>query len=197
MTDPVWQVLLLLVTGITLLSAVLLVALMRQVGGILIQLRPARIGELEGEGPEVGTPVDEEWLPNGAPMIVLFVSPGCSLCEPLLPAVAVLRRSWPALDVAVAIVGGAPEDRFAYERRLDGLARPDFEELNRIWNVPGTPFVVGVGKDRTVQSAGVVNSLDQLENLADVLLHGITERPIQANMAEGNGHDPIALTIRQ
>lgn len=188
MTEPIWQALVLLLVAMAIIEGVVLVAVMRQVGGILLQLRPATVGELEGEGPLPGTPVEVPGLDSGTPAIVLFLSPNCALCEPLVPGIAVADHNYQDVEMMVAITGGRDEDRFAYAERVGSLAQPDLEQFESIWNIPGTPFAVGINKQSRVHSSGVVNSLDQIESLAESLLQAEKVTPsVEALATNGNG----------
>lgn len=171
MNDAVWQIAVVVLAAVVAVEGVILVAVMRQLGGVLIQLRPARIGELEGEGPPVGLEVQ---LPGGKPFekpsMVLFLSPGCRVCKPLVPSVPVVAKRYPEIDLRVAVIGGDDADKFDYLDRLSPFAREGLEELETRWAIPGAPFVVAIDKDSRVHSSGICNSLDQLESLADALL---------------------------
>ena len=144
------------------------VATMRQVGSLLVQLRPGRIGEVEG-GPELDSIASVPGVATDKPAIVLFMSPACSICELLHAAVPALHTHYPEIQVIPVIVGADAARRLEYARRIPG-ARADIPELADRWDVQGTPFVVGIDDSSRVRSRGVANSLDQLENLADALL---------------------------
>ncbi len=128
--------------------AVLVLALYRQVGLLHLRIGPAQGAlELEGEGPELGSRAPGlAALGSRGSELIAFVSPTCRLCHELLPGVLALGRD----GVSVHVVDEARE--------------PD---AFRIWNVPGSPFVVHV-VDGVVAAKGLVNTLEQLEGLISV-----------------------------
>jgi thiol-disulfide isomerase/thioredoxin len=172
MQQPIWQVLLLLLLASAVVQGVVLVAVMRQVGTILIQIRPPRPGTLDS-GPVVGTFLE---FPGGEverPTVVLFTTPNCAPCQELMPSVPIAARGYRALDFVMVITGRDEEERRTYAPSLDGVAvRPDLHFLHDKWEIPGTPYAVGLDTDGRVLQAGVVNHLDHLEALAEAVLHG-------------------------
>lgn len=173
MGDPVWRVLIILLITTVAVQTVVLIGVMRQVGGILLQLHPPRVGEMPDQGPAVGTAVDFPGHVTGRPALVLFISPSCSLCKPLVPAIAALRRTYgdEELELYAAVIGGADSDRWDYAKEVGAFARTDLLDLEREWRVPGTPFAVAVDRAGNVFGSGVTNSLDQLESLAEGVIH--------------------------
>jgi hypothetical protein len=166
-----WELLVILLTVAVIAETVVLVGLARQVGGVLLQLRPPMPGGAEG-GPESGTTARAPGLPIGSPKVLLFVSPDCQLCDFLRPSIPVLHRAYPQVAVVPVLVGKARgESTTEYLGRFGDVAPdPTFGGLAATWNVPGTPFAVGVDGLETVRGSGIVNSLDQLEALAEMTL---------------------------
>lgn len=159
MTETILRITVLLLVAMAVLQAIVLIALMRQVGGIMLQLRPARFGEMEhDEGPEVGLVVDIPRREDTRPAIALFLSPACRICQPLLPAIPALAGSYPEIDVIPVVIGADESDRERYARQIGPLARTDLHDLENAWNIPGTPFAVGIDGDGRVEVRGVVNS---------------------------------------
>jgi len=169
-SEALWQVLVVVLLIAVVLEAVALVAVMRQVGGVLLQLNPARVGQIEGGGPEPGTEVEYPGREIGKPALVLFVSHTCGLCKDLIPAIPVVQSHYRELEIVAVVTGGEEGDRLAYAKGIGETARPDLHDLQQRWSVPGTPFAVAIDRDNRVQVSGVANSLDQLEALAETLL---------------------------
>lgn len=165
----IWHVLELVMLGALAALAVLLIAVMRQVGTILIHLNPGRTGEVDG-GPEIDAIVHVPGLPDGSATVVVFVSPTCTLCGFLQPALPAIRAHYPEVRVLPVVLGDDERARRAYADRLGEGARHDLLELAKEWNVQGTPFAVGINDAGQVKGRGVVNSLDHLEGLAETLL---------------------------
>jgi hypothetical protein len=63
----------------------------------------------------------------------------------------------------------------AFSATLGPGARIDRSELYKGWNVPGTPFGVAVGMQRTIIAMGVTNTVAQVEALADEALRSQSE----------------------
>jgi hypothetical protein len=135
--------------------AVVVVALARQVGTLHLRLGPRGALEVDSEGPALGeappprpaTAADGSRVTVGGPgprRVVLFSSPTCGVCKEVAPAV-------PAAAAAAryaAIVLHAPD-------------------LERDWDVPGTPFAVVFDEVGVVRAKGTVNNLEQVEGLLD------------------------------
>lgn len=135
--------------------AVLVVALARQVGTLHLRLGPRGALEVDEEGPLLGEAPpaseargeDEERFTLGGPerpRLVLFVSPTCPICKEVLPAI-------PAVAQASRLAPQVVSD-------------PDVE---RAWNVPGTPFAVVLDELGVVVAKGTVNNLEQVEGLVE------------------------------
>jgi protein-disulfide isomerase len=88
----------------------------------------------------------------GAPRLVLFVSPTCSICQEVKPSV-------PAAASSAGLAAQLVHD-------------PAAEQL---WNVPGTPFAVVMDETGVVRAKGTVNNLEQLEGLVDTAERRISE----------------------
>lgn len=197
--ETIWQVLVLLLFASAVAQAVVLVAVMRQVGSIIVQIRPPRAGELE-DGPTVGSVLELPEAETARSRIVLFVTPNCKPCQELMPAVPVAARRYRELEFIAVVTGGDDEDRRAYAARIDGVTvRTDLHSLYEQWRIPATPYAVGLDDERRVIQAGVVNHLDHLESLADAVVYGHATAPHggsppSASVANGgNGRVDVEL----
>jgi thiol-disulfide isomerase/thioredoxin len=166
--EAIWQLIVVLLVVTVVAMAVVLVAVARQVGSLLLQVAPQRPGSIEG-GPAIGAAVEVPGL-SSVPAVVTFVSPGCAPCEALTPAIPAVARHYPELTLLAAIVGGDGVERDRLAADLSPYGRKDLERLQAEWGVPGTPFAVGIDSDGLARLSGVVNNLDQLEALAESLL---------------------------
>jgi hypothetical protein len=180
-SDAVWHALVVFAVAGLIVEALVLVGILRQLGTLVLQLGPPRHGEVE-EGPEAGTVVDIDTLSPGVPAIVLFLAPGCEVCKPIAAALPVMRRTYAGLRLLPVVVGDDERAKGAYAAGLNGDARTDLDGLFRDWNVPGTPFAVGVGEDGRVRTSGIVNNLPQLETLAEVVLQPPPPVPASADL---------------
>lgn len=157
-----------LLTTIVVVEAFALLALMRQVGTVLRHVAPPRPGTHLG-GPEPGDDAVVPGLSPGRRAIVLFLAPNCPTCRAVEPALVPVSRHYD-LSLVTVLVGGSDAHRAEYVDRLAVPVRTDLDALYAKWEVPGTPFAVGIDEHQKVLSSGIVNSLDQLETLAEYVL---------------------------
>lgn len=191
MEQAIWKTLVIVLVAGVALEALILIAIMRQLGGIILQLRPARLGEVEhDEGPEVGLEVNIPGLLEGRAAIILFLSTECRICTPLLPAIRVVARRYQDLEVLTIVAGDDDEERDRFARESGVQSRSDLLGLDRDWNIPGTPFAVAIDREGRVHARGVANSLDQLESLAESLTRG-REDALETDTADRSGEEGI------
>jgi methylamine dehydrogenase accessory protein MauD len=129
---------------------------------------------MDAEGPQLGslapqvdlTALDGEEVRvggKGRAQLLLFVSPGCHICEQVLPGAGALRQ----LGVSPIVVtdNDAEETALVYGRkRVDAPIVPGIS-ITSAYEIPGTPYVVIVDSDGLVKAKGTVNNLEQLEGL--------------------------------
>jgi hypothetical protein len=134
---------------------VVVVALARQVGTLHLRLGPRGALEIDSEGPGLGEPLPpiQARAAEGAPIVVggpgarrlvLFSSPTCIVCREVAPALPAAAR---AGDLLPQIVHD-----------------PDVE---RTFEVPGTPFLLVLDEMGIVRAKGTVNTLEQVEGLVE------------------------------
>jgi methylamine dehydrogenase accessory protein MauD len=162
-----------------LILGVVCMALARQIGvlhqriapaGALSLRQPLKVGDaaphmtlsgLDGSAVEVGG------VRGGRSQLLLFVSPGCDICEALLPAVRSAQgaeRGW--LDIVLASDGAA--DRHAEFVRDQNLAKFPYvvsEHLGRSYGVAKLPYAVLIDEAGRLVSSGLVNTREHLESL--------------------------------
>jgi hypothetical protein len=150
---------------LVLVLATVVVALARQVGTLHLRLGPRGALEVDSEGPALGEAPpampgiddDGDRVLVGGPgpaRVLLFSSSTCSIC----------REVAPGIGVAASAAGLTPMV----------LHDPDLE---RVYDVPGTPFVLVLDRSGVVRSKGTVNNLEQVEGLIDLALRRIEEVP--------------------
>ena len=134
---------------------IVVVALARQVGTLHLRLGPRGALEIDTEGPTLGEvlpPVEARGADGmsllvggaGGRRLVMFSSPTCIVCREVAPAVPAAARS---ADLVPQIVHD-----------------PDVE---RSFDVPGTPFLMVLDELGIVRAKGTVNNLEQVEGLVD------------------------------
>ena len=145
--------------------AAIVVALARQVGTLHLRLGPRGALEVDSEGPTLGEAppampaVDDDGRRvlvggPGPARLVLFSSPTCSIC----------REVARGIGAAASAAGLAPMI----------IHDPDLE---RVYDVPGTPFLLVMDELGIVRAKGTVNNLEQVEGLVDMALRRIGEVP--------------------
>lgn len=150
---------------LVLVLAVVIVALARQVGTLHLRLGPRGALEVDTEGPVLGeappaTPgIDAAGSRvlvggPGTARLILFSSPSCPICRDVSPGIA-----------AVAAAG-----------RMVPVVLHD-PELEHVYGVPGTPFVLVMDELGVVRAKGTVNNLEQVEGLVDMALRRVEEVP--------------------
>ena len=133
-----------------LVLVVAVVALLRQIGVLHARLHPlgAHFG---GEGPALESaapPVDGVSYVEADTTLLAFTSPTCEVCKMLAPSLRALDRDY--RDVHVHVVDLT-------------TARSVFDAFQ----VRSTPYVVAVDRAGVVKGRGVVNSLEQIEEVLE------------------------------
>jgi len=172
-----WAASYLILWLLVLVLCAVVVALARQVGTLHLRLGPRGALELDEEGPPLGErpPPAQLAYPDGVELraaepgvarLLLFVSPGCRLCEQVLPGL-------PAVAAAAGLEGvaisdhGLGETRAAFGDDRHGVPVTAGPEVAVAWGVPGTPYAVVVDEGGVVAAKGTPNNLEQLEGLVD------------------------------
>jgi hypothetical protein len=142
---------------------VVVVALARQVGTLHLRLGPRGALEIDTEGPMLGEPLPpvDARAADGTPILiggpgsrrlVLFSSPTCIVCREVAPALPAAGR---AADLLAQIVHD--------------------EKAERVFDVPGTPYLLVLDELGVVRGKGTVNNLEQVEGLVDTAMRRIRE----------------------
>jgi methylamine dehydrogenase accessory protein MauD len=163
---------------ITLLLAVLVFALARQVG--VLHERVAPMGAMTSDhGPAVGEPAPTisaatlagERVEIGGPAaaarsrLLLFVSPSCPVCKKLLPIARSLAGA-ERLDVVLVGDGEAAEQRaMIQEFRLGQLPYVNSPQVGIAFQVGKLPYAVLIDAQGIIRAKGLVNSREHLESL--------------------------------
>lgn len=156
-------------------TAVLVLALARQIGTLHLRLGPRGALEVDEEGPALGeapeaadlTSIDGRPVTVGGPgeaQLLLFVSPGCPICREVVPSVPVAARAGGMSARVIADVEGD-----AVEHAYATVAAPvvGSPALAQEYDVPGTPYAVVLDSVGVVRAKGTVNTLEQIEGLIE------------------------------
>jgi methylamine dehydrogenase accessory protein MauD len=158
---------------------VVCIALARQIGvlhqriapaGALSLPQPLKLGDLT---PEMqlsaldGSTVKIGGVRGGRSQLLLFLAPGCAICESLLPAVRSAQgaeRSW--LDIVLASDGElAQHEAFVRNKGLTKFPYVLSEHLGRSYGVAKLPYAVLIDEAGKLSSTGLVNTREHLESL--------------------------------
>lgn len=164
--------------GLLALGAVC-IALARQIGvlhqriapaGALSLRQPLKPGDL---APEMvlpgldGSRVAIGGVRDGRSQLLLFLSPGCAICETLLPALRSAQsaeRRW--LDVILASDGELDQhEAFVRNKGLSKFPYVVSEHLGRSYGVAKLPYAVLIDEEGRLSSSGLVNTREHLESL--------------------------------
>ena len=189
-----------LLWGVVILLAAVVFALTRQVGVLLERVAPAgalntgkslqpgeqapsfQLETIAGESLQVGGSRG-----NGRSQLVFFVSPSCSVCEVLLPAIKDMAASEGAwLDIVLASDGDeADHADFVSRKGISELPYVVSQSLGRGFRVAQLPHGALIDAEGKVAASGLVNSREHLESLIEAKERGIGS--IQEYLERGPG----------
>lgn len=166
--------------ALVIVLALVVVALARQLGTLHLRLGPRGALEMDDEGPPLGEAppggvaqtLDGRTIDLGGPgeaQLLLFVSPGCMVCEQVTPSIRAVARMGELTPYVLTDLDPA-EARSAYAQKDLGAPIASARELTHSWEVPGTPYVVILDQSGIVRAKGTVNNLEQMEGLVATAL---------------------------
>lgn len=165
-----WRIVVVLLAAGFIIEAVFLVAVMRQVGLVVLQREPMRAVDVQ-PGPPLGMLKSLPGVESTKrPALVLFTSSACPHCKALTPRLRQLYADYGPqahhghqLDLVAVVTDQNSPSRSEYARELGSFARTDLIALMQDWDIPGTPFAVALDTEHRVQAADVVNTPEQLQ----------------------------------
>ncbi|MFN2488329.1 MAG: hypothetical protein ABR529_01010 [Actinomycetota bacterium] len=156
---------------------IVVVALARQIGTLHLRLGPRGALELDDEGPPLGEApesfhgwdLDGREVTIGGPgeaQLLMFVSPGCTLCDQVMPSLPGVATSAGMTSYVVTDLDPAEAASAFSAKRTPSpvVAAPD---IVRSYDVPGTPYIVMLDTRGVVRAKGTPNNLEQVEGLVD------------------------------
>lgn len=162
-----------------LVLGVVCIAMARQIGvlhqriapaGALALKQPLKLGDTTPEMTLTaldGTRVQIGGVRGGRSQLLLFVAPGCTICEALLPAVRSAQgaeRGW--LDIILASDGQTDSHAdYVREKSLGKFPYVVSEHLGRSYGVAKLPYAVLIDEAGRLASSGLVNTREHLESL--------------------------------
>ena len=185
--------------------AVVIVALVRQVGILYERVAPAGALMTQG-GPRPGEPAPAFELidlagrpvrvggasPEGRSTLLFFLSPSCPICAELIPVLDSIRRAerrW--LEIVLASDGDAEEQRAFVERK--GLSRYPYvlsTELGLAFQVGRLPYAALIDERGVLVAKGLANSREHLESLFEAKALGVAS--FQDYVARGGDGSAVA-----
>jgi methylamine dehydrogenase accessory protein MauD len=174
---------------LVLVLAVMVVALARQIGTLHLRLGPRGALEMDDEGPPLGeapppaeaTAIDGRVVTVGGPgrsQLLLFVSPGCMVCDRVLPSVPVVARTGGFEAVVITDVD-AHETTATFGSKASSVPMIPSPQLTQAYAIPGTPYLVILDDKGLVRAKGTVNNLEQMEGLVETGLRRLRDANLE------------------
>ena len=172
-----WIVSYVVLWALVVVLCMVVVALARQIGTLHMRLGPRGAFEIDGEGSALGEAppaIEMESLQGrtvtiggpGAAQVLMFVSPGCHICEQVIPSLRAIAGDGAYAPIVVS-------DADMYETST-GLSIEDISVpvvpapgVARDYTIPGTPYLVVLDETGVVRAKGTINNLEQIEGLLD------------------------------
>jgi len=168
--------------------ALAVTVLLRQVGLLHLRFGPRGALAFESEGPPLDQPAETSALlgpPSDiredrgvltGPALVLFLSNTCHVCSALAPAIRAFARTAPGPVFAVC-TGTDPVAEEEVVKNYEGVLGRKVvvladSGLAHRWAVANYPYAVSLDSDLVVRGKGIVNSLEQIEELFAPALRG-------------------------
>lgn len=120
---------------------------------------------------------------RGKPTMLIFVSPGCSTCSELMPAVnTIVRREKKVELVIVSLLQDEIINRdFASRYKVADYQYIVAPHLSQLYQVEASPYAVLVDAEGKVFTKGITNHLEHLESLLNALDEGVPSYDAKMN----------------
>lgn len=192
-------------------EGVVILALARQLGLVLIRTGPLGGPAVTDEGPANGSRVPEmEYVATngeavrfpdaaGRRTLLVFVSQSCAACADLIPAIRTLASAEKrTLAVVLATVGdaGLPEADLLHSLNKEGIPYIGLPQLAAEMNVRGFPHGVVMDAEGITRSKGIVNNIVQLESLLEQQPHSGERVQPDVRDADADHERSIDVAVR-
>lgn len=173
-----WWLVSYLLLWLTLAVAVFLnIAILRQLGLLWVRTGGALGALTTAEGPEIGDPIPVSQIVDGRGVaislvptpgrmkLLLFMSPTCQVCDPMIPTIPAFAKSVRReADLVVLLTSKDGKGKFG---GWSASAPPVATEpaLQDLFALPTLPYAVAVSDSAQIISKGLVNDVIQLESL--------------------------------
>ena len=155
---------------LSVLTAVAVVALIRQVGVLHLRIQPVA-GVTRAGGPEYGADIRlpaplPELARRATSFLVGFVSPSCRVCGPVTSALGRVAKSADARTAVLLVVDASQAGADDYVRGKGVSFLPYVADAAAFAdNVPGAPWAIVTDGSGKVIVSGGVNTLDNIEEM--------------------------------
>ncbi|MCG8349567.1 MAG: redoxin family protein [Chloroflexales bacterium] len=107
--------------------------------------------------------------------LLVFVSPGCSACSDLMPAIRTIARMEQQVEVVIISLLQDEEinQDFVIRYKLHNLSYIIAPHLAQTYQVTTSPYAILVDSKGKVYTKGLVNHLEHLESLLNALDEGV------------------------
>ncbi|WP_133471438.1 redoxin domain-containing protein [Paraglaciecola marina] len=167
-----------------LIFAVIIFALIRQIGVLYERIAPAgalsvnqqlKVGQVAPELDVINQLTQQSLHIAGTSslrksQLLFFVSPTCPVCKSLIPiakSISKDEQSW--VDLIFASDGEESAiSSFIEQQKLEQANFVNSELLGKTYGVAKLPYAVLIDEDGTLQAMGIVNSREHIESLFNV-----------------------------
>lgn len=153
------------------------IAILRQMGLLYVRLGGS-LGALQtADGPEIGVQIpvpsvhDEHGIvrslvpPEGKVKLLVFMSPTCEICDPMVPHMPGFSRSLKS-HAELLVVMSAADTTGKFSAWRPGAPQTVVDQsLPELFALPAMPYAVVVDDGGRVASKGVFNDIVQLESV--------------------------------
>lgn len=103
--------------------------------------------------------------------MITFVSPGCAMCDEVIPALKAIASQEKRIKVLLASFAGndASNRAYAAQHRLSHLPYLFSFELAHRFSVTSAPYALLIDERGVLRTKGLVNSREHLDSLLNVL----------------------------
>lgn len=172
---------------LTLAMALMMLALLRQVGVLHERIAPMGALTLD-RGPKEGenAPLfDVTDLRRHAPfkvggaraksMLLFFLSPTCPVCKKLLPVVkSIAQAEAPWLEVVLSSDGEPAEhERFIRAQHLEAFPYLLSADIGMTYRIGKLPYAVLIDEAGVIRAKGLINTREHLESLIEAKQMGV------------------------
>lgn len=191
------QLSVILIGLLSVLTAVAVVALIRQVGVLHLRIEPVA-GVTGVGGPAAGSELqlpaalNELARRDAERFLVGFVSPTCGICGPVTAAFGRIAKTADAGTAVLLVIDASERDAREYVRSKGvGFLPYIADSASRAANVPGSPWAVVTDGSGKVIASGGVNTLDNVEEMLDQAGKLIASTPADVTAAQLPFNQPV------